>query len=279
MPQVSVLIPAYQAQDTISAAVTSVRAQDFEDWELVIASDDGLDYLALCRAAGLADPRLRQTFTIEPRSGPSVARNRALAVAGGRFIAPLDADDTWQPVRLSRLLPLATRHGVAVDNVAVMEGENRLLRRAFPELTKGEEAGLSAARIMLCGVPLQPLVAREIAASGWREEVGFAEDVIFNLEVLSRAGGYAVVGDSLSHYRLRPDSLSNGPDACRLADDGYHQILADLAMGAFDLTAEIRREAQSLFLQKKATNKAFETALRAGRCASFQEFLALGGDH
>ena len=62
-PTVSVLLPAFRAEACIARAVGSVMAQDFDDWEIVIASDDGADYLMVLAGAGLADARIRQVDT------------------------------------------------------------------------------------------------------------------------------------------------------------------------------------------------------------------------
>ena len=54
---VSVITPAFRAETTIGAAVASVIAQTYPDWEHWIISDDGVDYEKLLAAEGLADRR------------------------------------------------------------------------------------------------------------------------------------------------------------------------------------------------------------------------------
>src|SRR6185369_12201140 len=101
MPTVSVIIPAFRARDTIARAVDSLRAQSYADWEAVVVSDDGNDY----RSALADDPRLRFAGVGPVATGPAAARNRGLEVAHGQLIAPLDADDEFDPARLATLVP------------------------------------------------------------------------------------------------------------------------------------------------------------------------------
>ncbi|MEM7171849.1 MAG: glycosyltransferase family 2 protein [Pseudomonadota bacterium] len=276
MTLVSVVMAAYQARDTICGTVDSLRAQSYARWELVIASDDGSDYLGFLAEKGRRDPRIGQVLTDSAASGPAAARNKALKVAQGELVTALDADDRWLPHRLEILLGPAQNCGAACDAVAAVSANGQLLHLAFDEATAGQAArtpDAAAKLIMDCGVPLHPLVARAHLGAGWRAELVFAEDVIFNLEVLSRAGNYALVTDSLTHYVARPESLCNRPGAWRTADAAYDQILQALERGDYDLSPDIRRIAERAIREKRALNQAYGRAVAAGQCQSFQEFL------
>lgn len=97
-PAVSVLIIVHNRANTIGAAVRSVLAQTFADFELVVVDDGSTDHTAEV-VANFADPRLRLVRTM-PNQGIPLARNRALAEAQGRYIAWLDSDDVCHPERL-----------------------------------------------------------------------------------------------------------------------------------------------------------------------------------
>src|ERR1700688_4316856 len=106
-PHISVIIPAFHAEGHISRAVKSLLAQTVGDFEAIIISDDGQDYLSILQAQGIADPRLRFVNTGGIGKGVSYARNAGLAVAAGDIIAMLDADDAFYPAKLERMAPLA----------------------------------------------------------------------------------------------------------------------------------------------------------------------------
>lgn len=94
-------MPLYNAAAFVAAAISSVQAQTFSDWELLVADDGSADEsAAIVASLAAADPRIRLLISTE-NQGPGPARNRAIAMARGRFIAFLDADDLWHPTKLA----------------------------------------------------------------------------------------------------------------------------------------------------------------------------------
>src|SRR5579862_2692266 len=150
---VSVIIPACDAAATIARCVASLVAQTHPEWEGILVSDDGGDYAALLAAAGIGDKRLRFVSTGRVRSGCHNARNVGLQAAGGEIIAPLDADDLYDPARLATLAPLAIAHGAVADCVAVVsEVDGRTLYTA-PSAASDR---LSAEALLDLSAPLFP---------------------------------------------------------------------------------------------------------------------------
>ena len=108
MPLVSVITPVYNAARWLPATLASVRAQTLTDWEHILVDDGSTDVsLDILETAAREDARLR-VQRMERNSGPAVARNHALSAAQGRFIAVLDADDLWDPEKLSRCVEFMT---------------------------------------------------------------------------------------------------------------------------------------------------------------------------
>lgn len=91
---VSVLIPAYNAENFLHRAVATVRAQTVEVEEIIVVDDESTDH-----TAAVAE-RLGATVLRERHGGPAGARNAGLAAAKGDWIATLDADDVWHPRKL-----------------------------------------------------------------------------------------------------------------------------------------------------------------------------------
>lgn len=106
MNRISVVIPLYNKAATILAAVASVRAQTFTDWELVVVDDGSTDGGAGLVEA-LNDPRIR--CVRQANGGVAAARNAGLRAAQGEWVALLDADDHWRPAHLARLHRLRER--------------------------------------------------------------------------------------------------------------------------------------------------------------------------
>jgi glycosyltransferase involved in cell wall biosynthesis len=96
-PLISVIVPCYQAQETIVGAVRSALGQTHDELEVIVV-DDGSTDDGLVRLGTIADERLR--VVRQANRGTAKARNRALDEARGEYIAFLDADDRWLPRRL-----------------------------------------------------------------------------------------------------------------------------------------------------------------------------------
>src|SRR6516164_1649055 len=135
-PLVSIITPAYNSADYIGETIASVRAQTFTDFELIVADDGSTDGTPdVVRTAAAGDPRVVLTET--PHGGAAVARNTALHVARGRFIALLDSDDVWMPDYLSAQLSIAERcpgGGVVTAN-AISRGGDLDGRPIWPATT------------------------------------------------------------------------------------------------------------------------------------------------
>jgi len=100
-PEISVVMPVYNVEDYVEAAVESVLSQTFENLELLIIDDGGSDgSIDLCRALG--DSRVR--IISQKNRGLAGARNTGIRYARGEIIAFLDSDDLWHPQKLSRHL-------------------------------------------------------------------------------------------------------------------------------------------------------------------------------
>jgi len=100
---VSIVMPAYNAAQVIGEAISSVLAQTYSHWELLITDDGSSDATAVVvRQFGDARIQLRQ----QSNQGVSAARNLGLDVARGEFITFLDADDALPPRSLEARVQL-----------------------------------------------------------------------------------------------------------------------------------------------------------------------------
>jgi succinoglycan biosynthesis protein ExoO len=121
-PRVSVILPAYNAAAHLRRAVDSALAQTMDDLEIVIVDDASTDAtLEIAGRIAAQDSRVRVLHN-ERNSGPSVSRNRAIAAARGEWIAILDADDSWFPERLERMLADAGDADVVSDDLYTVRG-------------------------------------------------------------------------------------------------------------------------------------------------------------
>lgn len=95
---ISIIIPLYNKSLTIDRALSSVLAQTFRDFEIIIVDDGSTDDGATKVEKYLSE---RITLIRQPNAGPGAARNKGASVARGELLAFLDADDEWLPHHLA----------------------------------------------------------------------------------------------------------------------------------------------------------------------------------
>lgn len=103
MPQVSVILPVFNAEKTIARAVDSMLAQTLKDIELIVVDDGSTDDTAKTLAA-IKDDRLK--VITAGHAGVIAASNLAFKHSTSQFVARMDADDFSYPDRLQSQLDL-----------------------------------------------------------------------------------------------------------------------------------------------------------------------------
>lgn len=208
-PDVSVLLPFRDAADTLGEAIASVLAQRDVRLELIAIDDGSTDgSAALVRASG--DPRVRVAETGGVGIPGALERGRALA--RGRVIARMDADDRCAPTRLSSqlgALERAPRVGAlgcrvrAFPEDAVGEGlrayvawQNDLLTPEDHHRDRFVEAALCHPSVVLRREALD-------AVGGWRDEP-WPEDYALWLRLHAAGWALAKVPEVLLEWRHRP---------------------------------------------------------------------------
>jgi glycosyltransferase involved in cell wall biosynthesis len=133
---ISVVIPAYNAEKSISRTIESVLAQTRQADEIIVVDDGSTDDTA----ERIKKFGSKVRYIYQENAGPSVARNRGIETAGGEWIAFLDADDEWLPERLSRQVELLERNEHLVWATAnfyqCLCNENRRSCNVSPDLAK-----------------------------------------------------------------------------------------------------------------------------------------------
>jgi glycosyltransferase involved in cell wall biosynthesis len=103
VPKVSIVIPFLNMGRFLPDSITSILAQTFEDWELLIVDDGSKpEEYSIAQTQRDRDPaRIRVLAAKAEPSGASAARNRGIREASGEYLALLDADDLWHPDKLA----------------------------------------------------------------------------------------------------------------------------------------------------------------------------------
>lgn len=230
-PEVSVVMPFYQAQATLERAISSVTSQSFVDWELVLV-DDGSTDGGSAIADGWARRDARVRVVRQTNSGRSAARNQGLDEARGRWVTFVDADDRLPGDALSTL----TARSEGIDLVwGGFRGESGVVR-----VISGESVAMDAQTLasLVVGKPVScpsacflegdDTVWRTVWGKLYRMDVlkrwglrfaeglRFGEDALFNLAYLQQTGGGVVVGRVVYLY----DDVASGTCTTCTQHDG-----------------------------------------------------------
>lgn len=257
-PEVSVVIPAYRAGSTLRRALLSVLACGLpaSQIEIAIASDDGRDYSDMVPqefAVALAEPGPVAT-------GVGQARNRAVAVTTGRFLAFLDADDTWEPGYLDDALPMARREGLCFSPTQIMRGGDPILRTL-------EGSKMTLQEFARTGASHHPVLLRDLVG---RFRDGPAQDILHSVELITLHGGTAAASRRAYELHLRDGSVSRQPGFATNVARSYDDIIRDIAQGRTRVPPDWRAAAQKVFRDKLLLNQAYERS----RASGFYEFMA-----
>jgi glycosyltransferase involved in cell wall biosynthesis len=229
MPEVSVVIPAYNAARYLGAAVESVLAQTFDDLEVLVVDDGSTDGSADL----VADLGPKVRVIRQPNSGVSSARNRGIAESAGRYLAFLDADDTWLPEKLERQLAAlraspAGRFCYTAFVIADAELQPIELRRAALSGTARETLLLDG---NVVGAST-PLCERELLAEAGQFDPSLSQCADWDMWIRVAAHtDFLYLDEPLVNYRQHGTNMSNDP---RLLEEDSVEVL-ERAFAAPDL--------------------------------------------
>ena len=238
-PTVSVVIPVYNASRYIAESVSSVLAQTFSDFELIVVNDGSTDTNDLEQA--LAPYRDRLCYIKQENRGVSSARNAALRIAGGDFYAQLDADDAWKPDYLQTQLGFLKENpeiDLVYPNAEVFTGDSESHMDFMDLCPSNGEATFENLVRQKCLVMTSVTARMEaIRKTGlFDESLPTTEDFDFWLRFTKFGGRIGYHRRKLVRYRRTPNSLSS--DSARMLEN----LLRVLAKAStFDLTAAERK--------------------------------------
>jgi glycosyltransferase involved in cell wall biosynthesis len=262
-PRISVVMPAWQAERTIGAAVSSVLSQTADDLELVVVDDGSTDATAAIAAAHPGARVVRQE-----NAGVAAARNRGVEEARGDLVTFCDADDILLPRHLEALLAVWERHGgIATANCYwLFEGGIHPSRRRY----KGGFPPPGRQRLAILEqnfVSTMSLFPRALAGEigGFDPERRRAEDWDFWIRAIYAGHRVALQPEPLALYRWGATSLASD---WRDMDQHVHALLRRAA-ARDDLAPEERA-----YLERRLAGpgpleiaRVADEALRAGRYA------------
>ncbi|WP_049733515.1 glycosyltransferase family 2 protein [Rhizobium ecuadorense] len=234
-PLVSVVIPAFNASTYIERTLRSAMRQTYAALEIIVINDGSTDDTAkLVEQIAMSDPRIRLLST--PNCGVAAARNTGIEASSGQFVAFLDADDLWHPMKIEKQVSALTRlcsHWAAVYTLHYLINEDdEIIRPGSSDVARGYIYARHL-NVKYIGNGSALLVRRNaaVAIGGFDSSyaaagLGGCEDLDFELKLAARYF-IEVVPERLVGYRKHPGSMSS--DHLRMGRSALEVVRRSLA--------------------------------------------------
>lgn len=237
--RVSVVIPTWNRREPVLRALDSVVAQTRAPAEIVVVDDGSTDGTT----EAISDRFPHVLCRRQERRGVSAARNHGIAVASGDWIALLDSDDEWLPVKLERqveALAAAPGHRIChSDEIWIRRG-----RRVNPRLRHAKSGGRIFRRCLpLCVIsPSSVLLERSLVLElgGFDESLPACEDYDLWLRICAREAVLFVDEPLVIKHGGHDDQLSRTvPALDRYRIQALEKLLAGVDLDADERAATI----------------------------------------
>ena len=203
--KVSVIMPSFNTAKFIKESINSVLAQTYKNFEFIIIDDcstDNTDEVV----AKYNDDRIKYLKN-EQNSGAAFSRNRALREAKGKWIAFLDSDDLWEPLKLEKQIRFMedNDYHFSYTNYIEIDEESRPNGKIITGPKKITKCGMKNFCWQGC---LTVMYDAEYIGLIQIENIAKNNDYAMWLKIIRKAD-CMLLGENLAKYRKREGSISN----------------------------------------------------------------------
>lgn len=206
---ISIIMPAYNAQEHLADAIESVRAQSYQDWDLIVI-DDGSSDATMEIARGFAQEDSRVSVESNPvNRGVTYTRGRGYELAVGPWIAFLDSDDMWKRDKLDaqvRLAQLSESISFLFTGTAYMNDAGMISEFTLRPPTCIDFKELLGSNPITCS---SVMIRKDILRPDETSHDGMHEDYAMWLSVLKAGTNAYAVPEPLTIHRMVSGSKSS----------------------------------------------------------------------
>ncbi|KUK17263.1 glycosyltransferase family 2 protein [Thermococcus sibiricus] len=242
MVEVSVIIPAYNAGRHISKTLQSLKAQTFEDIEVVVVNDGSTDNTVEVVEKALSDAPFPWKVVSQENMGASAARNRGLKMAKGKYVLFLDSDDYIHKMFIERMYHTAIKENyqAVFSNVVWVNSEdNRIIRNSNNRCHSSASSGRDVLKLMLQreftivvdnGIYEKSFLIKNSIKFNSKRKQFYGDVLEFVFRVLYKAQRVGCVPDVFVACSIRDNSVSSTLDKTHLIlhfnnlVESYHEI-------------------------------------------------------
>ncbi|TCA20905.1 glycosyltransferase [Rhizobium leguminosarum bv. viciae] len=213
-PDISFLIPAYNAADTLAECLASLQQQSRSNWQAVVVDDGSTDRTwEVLESIAKTDSRILPAR--QPNAGAAAARNHAARLTVAPLLCMLDADDWLDPTFIENMQPVAgdsSPAAIAYCAFRRVAPDGRLMQVEQPPILTGDVAKREFSSF--CALAIHTVVfPRSLfeLLGGMDETLQTCEDWDLWLRMAFSGAEFRRVDKCLAFYRMKADSLSGDP--------------------------------------------------------------------
>ena len=241
---ISVIIPLFNGEKTIVAALDSVKNQTygFDNFEIIVVNDGSTDESKFRVEKYIADnPELHITFLNQKNQGVSAARNAGLKICKGGFIAFLDSDDVWLSDKTEKQLFYLENKNIDIDFLAALRNNEMI---GFPYQTKNSELVEITFRKLLLKIAGQTstvIIKRKVL-----ENTGFFDE---NQRYSEDANYWFRISAQNKMYLLKKNLVETGGGKRSFGESGLSANLSEMENGIQKNIKELYENKRIIFFE------------------------------
>jgi len=216
---VSIIMPAYNCGNFIGLALESVINQTYQNWEVIIVDDCSTDNTAeVVQDFMRKDSRIKY-YKLDQNSGAAMARNKAIEIAKGKYLAFLDSDDIWFPEKLMKQISFMEKnnYGFTCTSYTKIDENGKYLNRTIIAKPKLDYNGI----LKSCPGNSTVIYNAEKLGKFKIPNIKKRNDYIMWLQVVKKEKYLYGINEVLGSHRIRKNAISRN----KLSLVKYHWIV------------------------------------------------------
>ena len=204
---VSIIMPTYNCADFIGETIESVLAQDYKNWELIVVDDCSTDDTEnIVEKYRYNEERIKY-HRLEKNSGAAIARNTAIDLANGRYIAFLDSDDLWVSTKLSTQIYFMkdNNYYFTCTKYNKIDEKSKSLNRIIKVKNKSDYNGV----LKTCPGNSTVIYDSEKLGKFKIDNIKKRNDYVMWLQVIKKARYLYGIDEVLGSHRIRRNAISS----------------------------------------------------------------------
>ena len=213
-PNISIIVPVYNAEKYLHQCIDSILKQTFSNYELILVDDFSNDNsFKICDDYSKKDERIKIIKKLK-NEGSSLARKTGLDAATGDYIQFIDSDDWVEPEMLEIIYykAISDNNDIVISNVNYFENEK--LKTIIQDFTKFDKVSIikNIISIKLKAYLVNKLVKRDLFSLVNFPKDSRSEDYLITIQNIYNSCNIGYVKESLYNYRYNNLSLSNNKE-------------------------------------------------------------------